>query len=215
MDGDEQMKRNRSGWHGESRRHSLARKGIKTARGTFLSKEDANELLSDFKDVLSFKSIRALGIVEQVGYSIANNPYVEMRKAFSGNYKTVQTKRYEDTKNDILWDEDDDTVENGVDDYVYHTTDLKNLEGISNHGLLTNLEKMWEDSGDRSYFSDYPSNSVLWYGRYLELSNKLDEYNESINDRDKFIVLRVPYQNYEFDEEVVGITEYGSSFSTE
>ena len=30
------MKRNSSGWHGESRRHSLARKGIKTAKGKLI-----------------------------------------------------------------------------------------------------------------------------------------------------------------------------------
>ena len=51
------MKKQRSGWHGESRKHSLARKGIKTAKPSMaISSKGINQDIPYFSDCVSWHS---------------------------------------------------------------------------------------------------------------------------------------------------------------
>jgi len=164
------------GWKGESRRHSLSRKGIKTAERRMVAK--GNDRIKN----------------DNYSYSINNNPYLILKDTGYG-YEDTYLKRFEY----------DDFDKADVDHYMYHTTNMQNLGGIKEKGLLSAFEKLWEDSQIGNYFSEYPAYSMKWYVRNLMLSNKL-------NNEQKFIVLRIPYAKYNVQEETVGISEYGTSY---
>ena len=141
-------------------------------------------------------------------YSVINNPYVEERKVYGMNYEDFYLK-------DMEWEKEvDDTYENGVEEYVYHTTDAKNLESIMKIGLVSNFEQIWEESKICNYFSEYPAYSVKWYIRHLMASGKLNSKYDY--EKESFIILRVSHKGLNLEEDYTGMTsDYGNSFCTE
>jgi len=179
------------GWYGDKLRHKLASFGISSTLINNKSLEELNQLFDKGRKYFEPMTVN-------------NNPYVIMRNTGYG-YEEVYLK-------DKEWVEMDDTHENSVEDYIYHTTDFDNVYSINNSGLISDESKIWEVSKERNYFSEYPAYSIMWYIRNLMASGKL---NDSNYNKDKFVILRVPYEKYEIEEEIIGSSEYGISYSTE
>ena len=159
-------------WKGESRRHSLARKGIRT-----VVPKIAHAIPNKIK------------ITPDLFPTFENNAWIEdspqgiVVKSSMGNDRIGIYDKNGTYIRTIK------NIEENPYDYFYHATNIDALKGIVDRGLIANRNALWGESGDYNYFTEEQAGAIGWlyYGRMFEGDAKEIPY----------VLLRVKHENPE------------------
>ena len=151
------------GWHDESRRHSLARKGIRTARRPM-----PNEYDGEGRGYLPANRLVAGGI-KYLGEGPSMHGYLD---------RSYDTYRFEDENGEL------------VEVILFTEPDYDGIKAIANEENMTDAEyeEFASDMRDSFYEPGHGEVEVIWAGT-LDFNGTEDEFAEAYPDLNKFLGL--------------------------